>query len=83
MVKNPSANVGDIRCGLDPDLGREDLLEEGMSIYSSILTWRIPWTEESGRQRVGRDRSNLAHMHPKPLNQQIIEFTFGVWPASL
>ena len=30
-------------------LGREDPLEEGMAIYSSILAWRIPWTEESGR----------------------------------
>ena len=27
-------------------LGWEDLLEEGMAICSSILTWRIPWTEE-------------------------------------
>ena len=29
-------------------LGREDLLEEGMATYSSILTWRIPWTEKPG-----------------------------------
>ena len=29
-------------------LGREDPLEEGMTIYSSILAWRIPWTEELG-----------------------------------
>ena len=27
-------------------LGREDPLEKGMAIYSSILAWRIPWTEE-------------------------------------
>ena len=26
--------------------GREDPLEEGMATHSSILTWRIPWTEE-------------------------------------
>ena len=26
-------------------LGREDLLEEGMANHSSILVWRIPWTE--------------------------------------
>ena len=26
-------------------LGQEDLLEEGMATHSSILTWRIPWTE--------------------------------------
>ena len=30
-------------------LGREDPLEKGMAIHSSILSWRIPWTEEPGR----------------------------------
>ena len=29
-------------------LGREDLLEKGMATNSSILAWRIPWTEELG-----------------------------------
>ena len=29
-------------------LGWEDLLEEGVAIHSSILTWRIPWTEKPG-----------------------------------
>ena len=29
-------------------LGREDPLEEGTATRSSILAWRIPWTEESG-----------------------------------
>ena len=29
-------------------LGREDPLEEGIATYSSILAWRIPWTEGSG-----------------------------------
>ena len=28
--------------------GQEDLLEEGTATYSSILAWRIPWTEHSG-----------------------------------
>ena len=42
-------------------LGWEDPLEEGTAIHSSILAWRIPWTEEPGRlqstssQRVGHD----------------------------
>ena len=42
-------------------LGPEDPLEEGMATHSSILAWRIPWTEETGRlqsivsQRVGHD----------------------------
>ena len=29
-------------------LGQEDLLEEGMATHSSILAWRVPWTEEPG-----------------------------------
>ena len=42
-------------------LGWEDPLEKGMATHSSILAWRIPWTEEPGRlqsmgsQRVGYD----------------------------
>ena len=42
-------------------LGQEDPLEKGMSIHSSTLAWRIPWTEEPGElqsvgsQRVGHD----------------------------
>ena len=44
-----------------PSLGEEDPLEEGMATHSSILAWRIPWTEEPGglqsmmSQRVGPD----------------------------
>ena len=38
-------------------LGREDPLEEGMATRSSILNWRIPWTEEPGRvQSIGSHR---------------------------
>ena len=42
-------------------LGQENPLEKGMAMHSSILAWRTPWTEESGRlqsmgsQRVGHD----------------------------
>ena len=42
-------------------LGLEDPLEKEMATYSSILAWKIPWTEEPGRlqsmgsQRVGHD----------------------------
>ena len=48
-------------------LGQEDPLEKGMATHSSILAWRIPWTEQSGRlwsmesQRVGHNWSALAH----------------------
>ena len=30
-------------------LGQEDALDKGMGTHSSILAWRIPWTEEPGR----------------------------------
>ena len=49
-------------------LGREDPLEKEMATHSSILAWRIPWTEEPGglqsmvSQRVGHDRvTSLTH----------------------
>ena len=38
-------------------LGREDPLEKGMEIHSSILAWEIPWTEEpDGLQPLGSQR---------------------------
>ena len=49
-------------------LARKDPLEEEMATHSSILAWRIPWTEEPGKlqsiwsQRVGHDWSDLAHV---------------------
>ena len=45
----------------DQSLGWEDPLEKEMTTHSSILAWKIPWTEEPGRlqsmgsQRVGHD----------------------------
>ena len=43
-IKNPPANAGD--AGLIP--GQKDPLEKGMATHSSILAWKIPWTEEPG-----------------------------------
>ena len=46
---------------LVPSVGQEDPLEEGRATHSSILAWRIPWTEEAdelqsmGLQGVGHD----------------------------
>ena len=38
-------------------LGQEDPLEKGMATHSSILVWRIPWTEEpDGLQSMGLQR---------------------------
>ena len=60
MVKNlPAVLESQVR-----SLGWEDPLEEGMATHSSILAWRIPWTEEPSRlqsmgsQRVGHDWSD-------------------------
>ena len=46
-VKNPPANAGDIEVWFQ-SLGWEDPLEEEMTTHSSILAWRIPWTEKPG-----------------------------------
>ena len=60
MVKNLPADAEDMRdVGLTH--GWDNPLEEGMATHSSILAWRIPWTEEPGGlqsmglQRVGHD----------------------------
>ena len=46
MVKNPPVNAGGMQV---PSLAWEDPLERVMATHSSILPWRIPWTEEPGR----------------------------------
>ena len=54
-------------------LGQEDLLKEHMATFSSILAWRIPWTEEpgglqsAGSQRVRHDWSDSARTHGRSL----------------
>ena len=51
--KEPTGEIRDL--GLIP--GSEDPLEEGVATHSSILAWRISWTEESGRlQFIGSRR---------------------------
>ena len=65
MVKNLPA----VRETRVQSLGREDPLEKRMGTHSSVLVWRIPWTEKPGGpqsmglQRVGHDWSNLTCMH--------------------
>ena len=47
MVKNPTANAGDLRDAASiPGSGRSP--EEEMATHFNILAWRIPWTKESG-----------------------------------
>ena len=70
QVKNPPA-MQEMQV---QSLSQEDLLEEGMATHSSILAWRIPWTEEPGglwslkAQRVGHTEvtehmENVLYIH--------------------
>ena len=65
MVKNLSA----MKETWVRSLGQEDPLEKGMATHSSILVWRIPWTEETGglqfmgSQRDRRDRETNTNRH--------------------
>ena len=61
-------------------LNREDPLEKGMATHSSILTWRIPWTEDPsklqsmGSQRVKQDWvTNTFHFHTSMLTLMTLE----------
>ena len=62
MVKNPAAMQTCVQ-----SLGGEDPLEKEMATHSSILAWRIPWTQEPGRlqsmgsQRVRHDLATITH----------------------
>ena len=56
MVKKLLANAGDIRDRVQ-SLGEKDSLRAGMATRSSILAWRMPWTEEpGGPQSMGSQR---------------------------
>ena len=65
MVKNlPAKQKAWVSC-----LGGKDPLEKGIAMHSSILAWRIPWTEEPGElqsmglQRVGQELVTNTHEH--------------------
>ena len=54
--KESACNVGDQA----RFLGREDILEKEMATHSSVLAWRIPWSEEPGRlQSMGLQESDM------------------------
>ena len=61
LVAKPVKNSPAMQETWVQSLDQEDPLEKGMDTHSSILAWRIPWTEETGRlhsmgsQRVGQD----------------------------
>ena len=58
-VKNPPA-MQELREMWIRSLGQEDPLEKEMATHSSILAWRIPWTEESGGlESIGSQKSQI------------------------
>ena len=68
-------------------LGHEDTLEEGMATHSSILAWRIPWTEEPGRlqsiwsHRVRYNWRDSMHALELLLEATLYRFRFRLlWP---
>ena len=64
-VKNLPA-VQEMQKSRVQSLGQEDALEEGMATHSSILAWRIPWTEEpGGLLSTGLQRLNRLSTHDK------------------
>ena len=56
MGKESPCNAGDTGDAVQ-SLGQEHPLEEGMATHSSILAWRLPWTEEPGRLQSTRQQS--------------------------
>jgi len=71
-IKNPPAMWETQETGVR-SLGQEDPLEEGKATHSSILAWRIPWTEEPGRLHTvhgvvkSQTRLSTQHIQPKRL----------------
>ena len=58
QVKNPPA----MQETWVQSLGQKDLLEEEIATHSSILAWKIPWTEEpGGPQFIGLQKSQIEH----------------------
>ena len=72
MVKKPPANAADVRVR---SLGWVYPLEERMAAHSSILAWRIPWTEKPGglqswgRQNVQTPRKQISMHNPSSFSQ--------------
>ena len=87
-VKNPHA-IRELQEMRVRSLGGEDPLEEGMATHSSILAWRIPWTEEHGGlqsiwlQRVGHDWNDSTFGEgPLPGLSMAALYRELAWPCS-
>ena len=64
MVKSLPAKAGTSEMWVS-SLGSENSLQKGVAIHSSILAWRIPWTEEPGglQPMVRQSWTQLKHIH--------------------
>ena len=63
-----------------PSLDPEDPLEEGMATHSSIIVWRIPWTEKpGGPQSAGhRSRTQLKQLSTAEYSRLVTSFNDSV-----
>ena len=58
-------------------LGQEDPLEKEMATHSSILAWRIPWTEEPGRlHAMGLQESDMTQQLNHPIQSVQTKLSF-------
>ena len=73
MVKHPPA----MQQSQVQSLGWEDPLEEGMTVHSSILAWRVPWTEDPGGLQ------SLGHKESDVVERPTLSLTFQTTVASL
>ena len=93
MAKNPTAKARDVRdAGSTTGLGIAP--EEGHATHSSILAWRIGWTEEPSRlqslrsQRTRHEWSDLAHTHSMFYSHTMcvpsrLAMSNSLWPVGL
>ena len=68
-----------------PSLGQEDPLEKEMVTHSSILAWRIPWTEKPGRlqsMESQRVRHGLATEQQYIVKYPFVHYDFKIWAVS-
>ena len=83
VVNNLAANTKYKRCRFNPWVG-EDPLEENMATHSSVLAWRIPWTEEpGGLHSIGLQRDTTeATNHTHSLFQRWFRET-SIWSGEV
>ena len=72
--KNPPANAGGIGVGSIPGSGRFPL-EKETATHSSILAWKIPWTEEPGRVHSRKESDRTEHEHTLACTSPLLRAT--------